>query len=178
MPYGRSRNAFEWTLQLENAQVSGAASSGGGWFGLGAPVILDRKCRLSFTLNMKTHELCFCFKDFSRATSWWFFMTTLMITHPDPSWDTRFPTSEAQLLGIPKKHSEGHCNETFIYDGLQLGTSCLKPSIRVYVKRSDFFPRPLHQWHSITIYYSRVFRFSVTCSAISLPMYPNVLKER
>lgn len=37
VPYGRSRNAFEWTLQLENTQVSGAASSKGAWLGLGGP---------------------------------------------------------------------------------------------------------------------------------------------
>lgn len=82
VPYGRSRNAFEWTLQLENTQVSGAASSNGDGLGLGGPVILDGKCRLAFTLNMKTPELCFCFEDFSisRGTCWWFFLTILMIT--------------------------------------------------------------------------------------------------
>ena len=59
------------------------SSSKGHGLGLVGPVILDGKCRLAFsqcTLNMKTPELCFCFKDFSRGTSWWFFMTILMIT--------------------------------------------------------------------------------------------------
>ena len=78
VPYGRSRNAFEWTLWLENTQVSGAASSNRDGLGLG-PEILDGKW-LAFTVNMNKPELCFCFKDFSRGTSWWFCMTIWMIT--------------------------------------------------------------------------------------------------
>ena len=62
--------------------------------------------------------------------SWW------SPKHPEPPyWYTRFPTSEAQLLsGIPKKRCEGRYNE--------------RPSFTM-VSSSE-----LHQWHSITIYWS------------------------
>ena len=159
-PYGRSRNAFEWTLQLQNTQVSGAASSKGAWLGLGGPSDFGWKVPTRFYIE---HADTWNYVSVLRTSvevplggslwlSWW------SPKHSEPPyWYTRFRT-EAQLLsGIPKKRCEGRYNERpsfTMVSSLELAWNL--PYESMWSGR--FFPRPLnplHQWHSITIYCSR-----------------------